>query len=66
MSKHNAAFINALADEGSKLETLEFLQQTWDDLQNLRIALIKLGWTSKEIQIMMDTGSHRGERLRTN
>lgn len=32
MGKHRAAFINAIAEEGTKAEAVEFLQQTWDEL----------------------------------
>jgi hypothetical protein len=30
-AKHPAAFINNIADEGTKAEALEWLQRTWDD-----------------------------------
>lgn len=56
MAQHNAAFINAIADEGDKTEAVFWLQRTWDDLMNLRLAMIKLGWTSSQIQAMMDKG----------
>lgn len=32
-AKYPAAFINIIADEGSKAEAIEGLQRTWDDLQ---------------------------------
>lgn len=35
-AKHPAAFINVIADEGDKAEALEWLQRTWDELQDLR------------------------------
>jgi hypothetical protein len=34
-AKHPAAFINALS-EGPKAEVIEWLQRTWDELQDLR------------------------------
>lgn len=34
--KHNAAFINAIADEGTKEEAIEWLQKTWDDYVDLK------------------------------
>lgn len=30
--KHPAAFINNIAEEGTKEEAITFLQRTWDDL----------------------------------
>jgi hypothetical protein len=36
MAKHPAAFINAIADEGTKAEAIEWLQKTWDELCDLR------------------------------
>lgn len=35
-ARHPAAFINAIADEGTKAEAVEWLQRTWDDLMDLR------------------------------
>ena len=32
MARHPAAFINAIADEGSKAEAVKYLQEIWDDL----------------------------------
>ncbi len=31
MAQHPAAFINNIADEGTKSEAVEWLQKTWDD-----------------------------------
>lgn len=33
---HQAAFINAIADEGSKEEAIHFLQETWNELCELK------------------------------
>jgi len=35
-ARYPAAFINAIADEGTKAEAVEWLQRTWDELQDLR------------------------------
>lgn len=37
-ARHPAAFINAIADEGTKAEAVEWLQRTWDELCDLRAA----------------------------
>lgn len=37
-ARHPAAFINAIADEGTKSEAVEWLQRTWDELCDLRAA----------------------------
>lgn len=44
-----AAFINSIADEGSKAEAIKYLQETWDELQNLRAALIGRGFLEDQI-----------------
>lgn len=31
MAKHPAAFINAIAEEGTKAEAIKYLQETWDE-----------------------------------
>lgn len=33
---HPAAFINAIAEEGTKAEAIEYLQQTWNELCELK------------------------------
>lgn len=33
---HQAAFINAIADEGTKAEAIHFLQETWNELCELK------------------------------
>lgn len=38
-AKHPAAFINALA-ESPKADVLEWLQRTWDEFQDLKVATI--------------------------
>jgi hypothetical protein len=54
MAKYPAAFINAIAEEGNKAEAVEWLQRTWDDYMELRLFLIKLGFSSSEIQEVID------------
>lgn len=56
-AKHPAAFINVIAEEGTKAEAIEHLQQTWDELVNLRLALAKLGFTIAQLNRMQETGS---------
>lgn len=36
MAHHQAAFINAIAEEGTKAEAIEWLQKTWDENCELR------------------------------
>jgi NTP pyrophosphatase (non-canonical NTP hydrolase) len=36
--RRNAAFINAIAEEGTKAEAVEWLQKTWDELCAVRAA----------------------------
>lgn len=45
VAKYPAAFINAIADDGTKEDAIEYLQQTWDELQTLKAALVKKGYT---------------------
>jgi hypothetical protein len=39
MAHHPAAFINAIAEEGTKSEAIEWLQRTWNENCELRAAL---------------------------
>jgi predicted metal-dependent hydrolase len=39
---HPAAFINAIAEEGTKAEAIEWLQKTWDELCEVRLELSRL------------------------
>jgi hypothetical protein len=39
MAHHPAAFINAIAEEGTKAEAVEWLQKTWNENCELRAAL---------------------------
>lgn len=57
MAKHPAAFINVIAASGDKNEAVTWLQDTWDDLQNLRLALIKLGFTRAQVEKMQHEGT---------
>jgi hypothetical protein len=42
MAKHPAAFINAIADEGTKAEAIQYLQETWDELCDANLKIKKL------------------------
>jgi hypothetical protein len=55
--QHAAAFINSIAEEGDKSEALEYLQRTWDDFINLRIALKRLGYSNQHIDTMVRDGT---------
>jgi hypothetical protein len=55
--QHAAAFINSIGEEGNKAEAMEYLQRTWDELVNLKLALVKLGFKPSQIQRMQDEGS---------
>lgn len=57
MAKHPAAFINVIAEEGTKADAVEFLQQTWDDLINLQMALRRLGFNQNQVEKMKNEGS---------
>lgn len=57
MAKHPAAFINIIADEGNKKEAVRYLQETWDELMNVQLALIKLGFTRDQFNEMKEKGS---------
>lgn len=41
--RRNAAFINAIAEEGTKAEAVEWLQKTWDELCAVREAAATVG-----------------------
>lgn len=40
--RRNAAFINVIAEEGTKAEAVEWLQKTWDELCAVREELERL------------------------
>lgn len=52
MARFNAAFINNISDEGTKAEAVRFLQETWDELQSLRMALMRRGYTYQQLDDM--------------
>lgn len=52
LKHHPAAFINNLAEEGTKDDAIIILQKTWNDLMNLHAALSGLGFTKPMIQKM--------------
>lgn len=52
-----AAFINCIADEGDKYEAIRWLQTTWNELSTLRRAVIKLGFTTEQVDSMMTEGT---------
>jgi Holliday junction resolvasome RuvABC DNA-binding subunit len=53
---HPAAFINVIAEEGTKEDAVQHLQQTWNNLMNLHIALVGLGFTKAQINKMQNEG----------
>lgn len=53
---HPAAFINSIAEEGTKEEAVNYLQSTWNELMNLEIALIGLGFTKGQVNTMKKDG----------
>lgn len=55
--QHNAAFINVIAEEGTKEDAILHLQDTWSDLVNLQKALIRLGFNQTQINQMTKTGT---------
>lgn len=55
--QHRAAFINCIGEEGDFAEAMEWLQKTWDDYMNLKIAIIKLGFTNDQVVKMTAEGS---------
>lgn len=55
--QHPAAFINNIGEEGSFAEAMTYLQRTWDDLVNLKLALVKLGFSPKQISEMQDNAT---------
>lgn len=60
MAKHKqypAAFINTIAEEGTKEDAVMHLQATWNDLMNLHTALIGLGFTKAQINKMQREGN---------
>lgn len=52
MIRRPAAFINSIMEEGDKEEAVKYLQETWSELVNLEIALIRLGFTRPQLEIM--------------
>lgn len=50
MAKHPAAFINTIAESGSKAEAIEYLQETWDELQDLKVELDEAKRAISELQ----------------
>lgn len=57
MAKYPAAFINVIADDGTKAEAIEQLQILWDEHVNLRIALSRLGFKPEQVQKMCEEGT---------
>lgn len=41
-AKHPAAFINAIYEEGTKMDAVKFLSQTWDELCDAKAEIRKL------------------------
>ena len=42
MKHHPAAFINAIAEEGTKAEAIKYLQETWNELCDLKEILTEI------------------------
>ena len=57
---HNAAFINAIWEEGTKEESCRYLQQTWNELcelkQQLKPVSVSLEKCGDAILLMSETG----------
>lgn len=54
--QYPAAFINVIAEEGTKEDAIQHLQQTWNELMGLETALIGLGFTKSQINSMKREG----------
>lgn len=54
--QHPAAFINVIAEEGTKADAITHLQQTWSELMNLEVSLIGLGFAKTQINQMKREG----------
>lgn len=54
--QHPAAFINSIAEEGTKEEAVNYLQSTWNELMNLELALLNLGFTKQQTNMMKKDG----------
>lgn len=50
MAKYPAAFINAIAEEGTKQEAVQYLQETWDELMTLQNSLRRLNFSERQIK----------------
>jgi len=42
VNHHPAAFINVIAEEGTKAEAVKYLQETWNELCDLKSAVRKI------------------------
>lgn len=51
-----AAFINVIAEEGTKEDAVQHLQSTWDSYMTLQMALVGLGFTKGQINQMSREG----------
>lgn len=50
MKHYPAAFINAIADEGTKAEAIQFLQETWNELCEVKEQLRETQTALKQAQ----------------
>lgn len=57
VKQHPAAFINVIAEEGTKDDAVYHLQDTWNKLMNLQLALHGLGFTKPQINKMCAEGA---------
>lgn len=55
--QYPAAFINTIAEEGTKEDAVQHLQETWNSLMNLHFALLGLGFTKPQINKMQKEGN---------
>src|SRR5690348_10626363 len=58
-ARHPAAFINSIADEGTKAEAVEWLQRTWDDLCDRLPALTATEVTSSSMLALAEAHDGR-------
>lgn len=52
-----AAFINVIAEEGTKEDAVQHLQETWNQFMCLQTALVGLGFTKAQINKMSRDGN---------
>lgn len=53
-ARHPAAFINMIAEEGTKAEAIEWLQRTWDDYTDAKADNLALRLENDALQLEVD------------